>query len=94
LVGIDHGLGVVSIYANLESVNVRKGDTVSRGDAIGQAGSSGFAASPQIYVELRVQGEPVDAEEWIDPGRYHYLFAARIEELKRQLGIPIARRLE
>lgn len=60
LVLIRHANGYVSAYAHLKSVGVAKGDNVTRGDSIGQAGMTGSVSSPQLHFELRKGATPVD----------------------------------
>ena len=53
-VRIDHGNGFMSVYAHLleNSLLVKEGETVGRGQAIARVGSSGDAASPQLHFEV------------------------------------------
>lgn len=88
-VGIDHGLGVVSIYARLESPLVQKGAVIEKGQVIGKAGRTGFARNKQLYFEMRVQGVPVDPAEWFDAAWFYGHLGAKIKEVKKILGIPI-----
>lgn len=60
LVLIRHANGYVSAYAHLKSVGVAKGDNVTRGDSIGQAGMTGSVSHPQLHFELRKGATPVD----------------------------------
>lgn len=42
---VDHGFGILSYYGNLDSISVKQGDSVTRGETVvGKAGSTGFAA--------------------------------------------------
>jgi murein DD-endopeptidase MepM/ murein hydrolase activator NlpD len=60
LILIRHANGYVSAYAHLKSVGVSKGDNVTRGDSIGQAGMTGSVNRPQLHFELRKGATPVD----------------------------------
>jgi murein DD-endopeptidase MepM/ murein hydrolase activator NlpD len=60
LILIRHANGYVSAYAHLKSVGVSKGDNVTRGDSIGQAGMTGSVSRPQLHFELRKGATPVD----------------------------------
>jgi murein DD-endopeptidase MepM/ murein hydrolase activator NlpD len=60
LVLIRHANGYVSAYAHLKAVGVNKGDNVTRGDSIGQAGMTGSVSRPQLHFELRKGATPVD----------------------------------
>lgn len=60
LVLIRHSNGYVSAYAHLNTIGVVRGDTVSRGDAIGTVGMTGSVNRPQLHFELRRGATPVD----------------------------------
>lgn len=60
VVVIDHGHGIVTRYAHLDSYKVRKGDQVAAGDIIGAVGSTGVATGPHLHFEVISDGETVD----------------------------------
>ena len=53
---IEHSAGYITAYGNNESLLVKKGDTVKKGQTIARAGSSGGAASPRVHFEVRRGG--------------------------------------
>lgn len=57
IVIIDHGQGWTTLVTGLETVKVRRGMRVRGGGVIGEAGRG---EAPQITVELRRQGRPMD----------------------------------
>ena len=57
---IDHGHGLVTRYAHLDSLNVRKGDRVKAGDVIGGVGSTGKSTGPHLHFEVIQDGEHID----------------------------------
>ena len=57
---IDHGFGYTSIYAHLDSFNVRQGQKVSRGDVIGYVGNTGMSVAPHLHYEIKLNGVNVD----------------------------------
>jgi murein DD-endopeptidase MepM/ murein hydrolase activator NlpD len=62
LVVIDHGYGLVSIYAHLSKINVPKDANVKRGDLIGLSGSSGtLSTGPHLHYQINKYGTPVNA---------------------------------
>ena len=64
---VDHGLGVQSLYAHLSSIEVKEGDRVDRGRALGRSGMTGLAAGDHLHFTMLVNGQPVNAVEWWDP---------------------------
>ena len=57
-VEIDHGNGFHSIYGHMSSVQVKTGDTVTRGQVIGLMGATGRATGVHLHFEIRYQGVP------------------------------------
>jgi murein DD-endopeptidase MepM/ murein hydrolase activator NlpD len=66
LIILDHGFGIVTYYAHLEDVNVRKNQKVSRGEIIGFVGNTGKSTGPHLHYEVRRNGRPVN------PINYYY----------------------
>jgi murein DD-endopeptidase MepM/ murein hydrolase activator NlpD len=65
LVLIRHPNGFVSAYANNGSINVKRGDSVKRGQTIALSGQTGNVASPQLHFELRKGSKPVDPSSFL-----------------------------
>jgi murein DD-endopeptidase MepM/ murein hydrolase activator NlpD len=53
---IDHGNGFVTLYGHLSKIFVSSGQTVHRGDQIGQEGSTGRSTGPHLHFEIRKGG--------------------------------------
>ena len=54
-VWIDHGYGVVTRYAHLQSVELLSvGSIVEQGAVIGRVGNSGTKAGPHLHIEIRI----------------------------------------
>ena len=60
LVVIDHGGGIATAYGHNSSFAVGAGSTVSQGQTIAYAGSTGNSTGPHLHFEVRVNGSPVD----------------------------------
>ena len=57
MVMIDHGGGVVTLYAHGSSIEVSVGDTVKQGPTVLKVGHTGYATGPHAHFEIRVNGE-------------------------------------
>jgi murein DD-endopeptidase MepM/ murein hydrolase activator NlpD len=65
LVLIRHPNGFVSAYANNGEIDVKRGETVKRGQQIAKSGQSGNVSSPQLHFELRKGSTPVDPTQFL-----------------------------
>jgi murein DD-endopeptidase MepM/ murein hydrolase activator NlpD len=57
---VDHGLGVISLYAHLSRIDVKRGAMVERGQVLGLSGATGRVTGPHLHWGLRIQGARVD----------------------------------
>ncbi len=62
---LDHGGNVVTLYAHLSKVLVKLNEQVSKGQIIGQVGTSGGVSTPRLHFEVRVEGKPVNPFDWL-----------------------------
>lgn len=53
---VDHGNGVMTLYAHAKLTLVHEGDIVRRGQKIAEVGRTGNATGPHLHFELRVDG--------------------------------------
>jgi murein DD-endopeptidase MepM/ murein hydrolase activator NlpD len=58
-VTIEHDGGVETLYAHMQSVDVREGQTVTQGQTLGLSGSTGRSTGAHLHFELHM-GSPVD----------------------------------
>ena len=57
---IDHGNGVVTVYAHMSSIGVSYGQYVTAGQYIGAVGSTGVSTGPHCHFEIRINGVQTD----------------------------------
>ena len=57
---INHGNGMQTWYQHLSSMNVTVGQTVARGQVIGNVGTTGISTGPHLHFEVHVNGVPVN----------------------------------
>ncbi|OPJ55232.1 murein hydrolase activator EnvC family protein [Alkalithermobacter paradoxus] len=62
---IDHGGGIVTLYAHNSTLLVSQGQKVERGQAIARAGSTGNSTGPHLHFEVRKNGAYVDPMSWL-----------------------------
>jgi murein DD-endopeptidase MepM/ murein hydrolase activator NlpD len=68
MVEIDHGNGITTRYAHLSAISVYAGDTVRRGDKLGEVGSTGRSTGPHLHYEVRRRGDALDPVRFIRAG--------------------------
>jgi murein DD-endopeptidase MepM/ murein hydrolase activator NlpD len=62
---IRHADGWISAYAHNDTLLVKRGDKVTRGQPIARLGSTGSVTSPQLHFELRRGADPVDPLKYL-----------------------------
>src|SRR4051812_37811897 len=68
MVEIDHGNGLATRYGHMSEINVRVGDTIKIGQAIGAVGSTGRSTGPHLHYETRIDGDAVDPQKFLRAG--------------------------
>lgn len=66
---IRHDFGIETSYAHLSQIRVNVGERVSRGDRIGDMGSSGRSTGTHLHYEVRIGGQPVNPMTFIRAAR-------------------------
>jgi len=64
---LDHGLGLMTLYAHLSEIQVKPGDMVEKGRIIGRTGDTGLAGGDHLHFGVYISGIPVNPIEWWDP---------------------------
>jgi murein DD-endopeptidase MepM/ murein hydrolase activator NlpD len=63
---LDHGHGLMTLYAHLSAVDTAAGQTVERGQSIGRTGQTGLAGGDHLHFTVLLHGYPVTPVEWWD----------------------------
>ncbi len=62
---LDHGDGVLTLYAHLQQFTVNPGQQVANGQTVGAVGDTGGQTRPALYFEVRQNGEPINPNRWM-----------------------------
>lgn len=65
MVCIDHGNGIVTLYAHAQEVIVNRGETVRKGQIIAYMGSTGFSTGPHVHYEVQINGSVVNPANYL-----------------------------
>ena len=65
LIMIDHGDGIQSWYGHCNDIYVSVGDSVSTDTCIGAVGSTGNSTGPHLHLEIRVNGNAVNPQNYL-----------------------------
>lgn len=57
---LDHGNGLLSLYAHLSKINVKKGQKIKRGEIIGKVGKTGRVTGAHLHWSVYLNGNAVD----------------------------------
>ena len=68
---LDHGYGLQSIYGHLSRIDVKPGETVKKGQAMGLSGSTGLAGGDHLHFSMQVDGVQINPAEWFDAHWIH-----------------------
>jgi murein DD-endopeptidase MepM/ murein hydrolase activator NlpD len=65
---VEHFPGVYSLYYHMDSLGCSVGKKVKTGTQIGLSGATGLATGPHLHWEVRVNGEAVDPDFFLERG--------------------------
>ena len=66
IVYIDHGQGLITLFAHLSKTHVRLGQSIKKGEIIGEVGATGRVTGPHLHWSLGLNGTWVDPELFLN----------------------------
>ncbi|MBW1649879.1 MAG: M23 family metallopeptidase [Deltaproteobacteria bacterium] len=81
---IDHGLGLFSLYAHLNRIDVEKGADVKKKDIIGRTGMTGMAGGDHLHFSMLVHNIFVNPIEWFDASWIKNNITSKIESIRNE----------
>jgi len=60
MIYLDHGQGIISLYAHLSEISVKPGDVVKQGDIIGKVGHTGRVTGPHLHFAVLANQTLID----------------------------------
>ncbi|MEG0072924.1 MAG: peptidoglycan DD-metalloendopeptidase family protein [Clostridia bacterium] len=91
-VKIDHGDGLITIYAHLYNVenNITKGMKISEGTKLGFMGTTGNSSGIHTHFEVRQDGVPVDPFNYYLYDEFMMTFGGKYKKVRRYTGRKVA----
>lgn len=65
LIMLDHGGAITTVYAHLDEMDVKVGDTVKAGEVIGKVGTTGRSSGPHLHWGAYWKNVPIDPILWV-----------------------------
>ncbi len=65
---IDHGNGIVTLYAHGSKILVKTNQTVKQGQVVLKVGSTGYSTGPHAHFEVRINGNFTDPMDYFQGG--------------------------
>jgi len=90
VVVLGHEDRYLTIFAHLDEIMVRRGQSLKRGELLGKVGNTGWSTSPHLHYEVRFRHTPEDEPVPVDPRIYilNYQWKGHEERLVKNRDAP------
>lgn len=85
---IDHGMGLMTLYSHLSSIEVAEGEDVRKRQVVGKTGTTGLAVGDHLHFGVYVGGVAVRPLEWWDAKWIDANIWRKINYVKRNFDSP------
>jgi len=69
VVRVEHDFGVVTTYAHLARITVKRGDYIGENHIIGKMGNTGKSAGAHLHYEIRINNKSINPVKFMNVGR-------------------------
>ncbi len=63
---INHGDGLISLYAHMSKIDVKDGQEIAMNTQIGLVGKTGRATGPHLHLEIRLEGRNINPQTFLN----------------------------
>jgi len=70
VVYVDHGQGVISMFCHLDSIGVKEGDTLHKGQILGKVGATGRVTGPHLHWSVSLNNARIDPMLLLDEAEW------------------------
>ena len=84
---LNHDFGYQTRYAHLNKIFVKKGDRVTRGQIIGEVGSTGGSTGPHLHYEVIYMGRHVNPVNYFNRNMTKEEYTQLIENMKHNTDL-------
>lgn len=88
VIEVNHGYGLVTLYAHLSKIKVKRGQKVVRGQIIGMVGNTGLSSGPHLHYEVHLNNVEVDPVSYFFKdltAKEYEVVVARAQSFKRSM---------
>lgn len=85
LVELNHGFGYKTRYGHLSKTYVKEGDSVTRGQVIGEVGNTGVSTAPHLHYEVRFRDNTVNPIHYFNKDMSPESYIELMEQLEKSI---------